>query len=156
MWSVSGRRYRPRRRRAGIFANGTGQADNWSGGSAGFEVHYLSTDANGVESYDVISAQRARPAGATILRPTNPAAGVAHSFLYVLPVEAGLGNVFGDGLQVVQGLDAQDKYNLTIIEPSFGIDPWYANNPNDPDLQYETFMTQELVPWVQKPRHQRH
>ena len=135
----------------GIFANGTGQADNWAGGSAGFEVHYLSTDANGVESYDVISANNGPgPQVLRILRPTNPAPGVPHSFLYVLPVEAGLGNVFGDGLQVVQGLDAQDKYNLTIIEPSFGIDPWYADNPNDPDLRYETFMTQELVPWVQK------
>ena len=45
-------------------------------------------------------------------------------------------------------LDAQDQYNLTIIEPSFSIDPWYADNPNDANLQYETFMTNELVPWV--------
>ena len=26
-----------------------------------------------------------------VLKPTNPAAGVAHNFLFVLPVEAGLG-----------------------------------------------------------------
>ena len=45
-------------------------------------------------------------------------------------------------------LDAQDQYNLTIIEPTFSIDPWYANNPNDANLQYETFMTKELEPWV--------
>jgi hypothetical protein len=40
----------------GIIVYGTGTADNWAAGSAGFEVHYLSTDANGVESYDMISA----------------------------------------------------------------------------------------------------
>ena len=45
-------------------------------------------------------------------------------------------------------LNAQNQYNLTIIEPSFGIDSWYADNPTDPNLQYETFMTQDLVPWV--------
>jgi Putative esterase len=45
-------------------------------------------------------------------------------------------------------LDAEDEYNLRIIEPSFAIDPWYANNPNDPNLQYESFMTKDLVPWV--------
>ncbi len=45
-------------------------------------------------------------------------------------------------------LDAQNKYNLTIIEPSFAIDPWYADNPSDPNLQYETFLTKDLVPWV--------
>ena len=68
----------------------------------------------------------------------------------MLPVEAGLGTTFGDGLATLQSLDAQDQYNLTIIEPTFGIDPWYANNPNDPNLQYETFMTQELVPWIKQ------
>ena len=48
----------------------------------------------------------------------------------------------------MRGLDAQNQYNLTIIEPSFAIDPWYADNPNDPNLQYETFLTKDLVPWV--------
>ena len=135
----------------GIIANGTAHADNWSGGRAGPEVHYLSTDSSGVESYDVISANSGPgPQILRVLRPTNPAPGVAHNFLFVLPVEAGLGNTFGDGLQVLQGLDAQDKYNLTIIEPSFSAPSWYADNPTNPDLQYETFMTQELVPWVEQ------
>jgi hypothetical protein len=135
----------------GIIANGTAQADNWSGGTAGFEMHYLSTDSSGVQSYDVISANNGPgPQVVRVLRPTNPASGVAHNFLFVLPVEAGLGNTFGDGLQVLQGLDAQDKYNLTIIEPSFSIQPWYADNPTNPDLQEETFLTQELAPWVKQ------
>jgi S-formylglutathione hydrolase FrmB len=37
---------------------------------------------------------------------------------------------------------------LTVIEPSFDIDPWYANSPVDSDVQYETFMTTQLEPWV--------
>ena len=83
-----------------------------------------------------------------VLRPTNPAAGVAHNFLFVLPVEAGLGTSYGDGLATVEAANAQNRYNLTVIEPSFSINSWYANNPNDPNLQYETFMTSELEPWV--------
>lgn len=135
----------------GIMAFGTGQAGNWSGGTAGFEVHYLSTDANGVASYDVISANNSDgPQVLRVLQPTNPAPGVPHNFLFVLPVEAGLGNTYGDGLETLRGLDAQDQYNLTIIEPSFGIDPWYADNPVNAAVQYDTFMTQELVPWAQK------
>src|SRR5262249_33588809 len=114
-----------------------------------FEVHYLSTDANGVDSYDVISANNGYgPQVLRVLRPTHPTAGVAHNFLYALPVEAGLGNSFGDGMSTLAGLDAQDQYNLTIIEPSFSIEPWFANSPNDPQLQYETFMAAELQPWV--------
>jgi S-formylglutathione hydrolase FrmB len=40
--------------------------------------------------------------------------------------------------------------NITIIEPTFGTDPWYANNPANPKLRYETFMTKELVPWIKR------
>jgi hypothetical protein len=73
---------------------------------------------------------------------------VAHNFLYVLPVEAGEGSVYGDGMQTLESLNAQNQYNLTIIEPSFGIDPWFADNPVDANEQEETFMTTELLPWV--------
>ncbi len=133
----------------GIIAYGTGKVDNWSGGSAGFEVHYLSTDANGVGSYDMISAEDGYgPQILRVLRPTNPAPGVAHNFLFVLPVESGLGTTYGDGLATIEAANLQNQYNLTIVEPSFAIDPWYADNPNDPNLQYETFMTSELQPWV--------
>jgi S-formylglutathione hydrolase FrmB len=135
----------------GIVAFDSATADNWSGGTAGFQVSFQSTDAQGVKSYDVLSdndgygSQTLR-----VLAPTNPAAGVAHNFLIVLPVQSGLQTTFGDGLATLQGIDAQDQYNLTIIEPTFAIDPWYADNPNDPRLQYETFVTQELVPWIKQ------
>jgi hypothetical protein len=133
----------------GVMAFGAARVDNWAGGTAGFEVHYLSTDASGVASYDMISANDGYgPQILRVLQPTHPAAGVAHNFLYVLPVEAGLGSNFGDGMATMEALDAEDQYNLTIIEPSFSIEPWYANDPNDANLQYETFMATELQPWV--------
>ena len=134
----------------GIMASGAATADNWSGGAAGFQVSYQGTSA-GIQSYSFISANDGYgPQTLRVLTPTAPAAGVAHNFLIVLPVEAGLGSSFGDGLATLQAANAQNQYNLTIIEPTFAIDSWYANNPNDPDLQYETFMTQELVPWIKQ------
>jgi hypothetical protein len=135
----------------GMMAYGNATADNWSGGNAGFRVSYQGTNAQGVRYYNVISANDGYgPQTLRVLSPTKPAAGVAHNFLIVLPVEAGLGSNYGDGLATLKSLDAQDQYNLTIIEPTFAVDPWYANNPNDPQLQYETFMTQELVPWIKQ------
>ena len=119
-----------------------------SGGTSGFQIVYRSSDANGVATYDVTSADNGGTQVLRVLAPTNPAAGVPHNFLYVLPVEAGLATVYGDGLETLRALDAQNQYNLTIIEPSFGIEPWYADNPNDPTLQYETFLTKDLLPWV--------
>ncbi len=134
----------------GIMVYGSGQVGTWSGGTAGFEVHYLSTDANGVESYDMISANNGYgPQVLRVLNPTDPAPGVPHNFIYTLPVQPGADNTtYGDGLDTLESLNAQNQYNLTIVEPSFGIDPWYADNPVDANEQEETFMTTELVPWV--------
>ena len=132
----------------GIMAYGTAPADNWSGGNSGFQVGYQST-ANGIQTYNVISPENGYGVQTLrVLRPTHPAAGVAHNFLFVLPVEAGLGNRYGDGVATLQSLDAEDQYNLTIVEPTFDYLPWYANNPSDRNVQYESFMATELLPWV--------
>jgi len=115
------------------------------------QVQYVDTDSDGVATYDVTSADDGNSTQVLrVLRPTNPASGVPHEFLYVLPVEPDNGTFYGDGLETLASLDAQDKYNLTIIEPSFATDPWYADNSDDPTVQYETFMTDDLVPWVTK------
>jgi hypothetical protein len=135
----------------GVMAFDSATADNWTGGNSGFQVSYQRTDAQGVNYYDVISANNGYgPQTIRVLPPANPASGAPHNFLIVLPVEAGLGSRFGDGLATLESMDAQDTYNLTIIEPTFAVDSWYANNPDDPQLQYETFMTQELVPWIKQ------
>jgi len=139
----------------GIMIYGSGTVGNWSGGDAsstvGLQVHYMSTDAQGVRSYQVISPDNGPgPQVMRVLAPTHPAPGVPHNFLYVLPVQPGLGNAFSDGLETLRRIDAEDQYNLTIIEPTFAIDPWYADNPKNPNVRYETFMTTEIVPWVEK------
>jgi hypothetical protein len=115
----------------------------------GSQFQYSGTDANGVASYNINSPDDAY--GTHVLRvlaPTHPAPGVPHNFLYVLPVEPEQGTTYGDGLETLRSLDAQDQYNLTIVEPSFATAPWYADNPTDSGLRYETFMTNDLVPWV--------
>ena len=134
----------------GIVAVGAAKADDWSGGDAdGFQVSYLSTDAQGIRSYNVISDNNGY--GSQILRvlpPAKPAPGVAHNFLVVLRVNPGGGATYGDGLGTMHTLDAQDRYNLTIVEATFTADPWYADNPHYPHFRYETFMTRDLVPWI--------
>ena len=140
----------------GIIAFGAATGDNWSGRTAtsssnpGFQADYQGTDANGVATYNASSPDDGGTQVLRVLAPSNPAPGVPHNFLYVLPVEAGLGTTYGDGLETLRALNAQNQYNLTIIEPSFAIEPWYADNPNDATAQYETFMTKDLVPWVTK------
>lgn len=133
----------------GVMAFGVPTADNFQAGSQGFEVHYLSTDSNGVETYDVLSPMNNHgPQLIKVLRPSNPTPGVPHNIIYTLPVVAGTDTSFGDGIATLQAVNAQNQYNLTIVEPLFGVEPWYADNPNDPYARQESYITSEVVPWV--------
>jgi len=115
------------------------------GGGSGIQVQYQSTDSNGVQHYQVTSPDNGPgPQSMEVLQPSNPAAGVAHNFLYVLPIAPG----DDGGLQVIQSLNLQNQYNLTVIVPSFSINPWYADNPLDANLHEDTFMAMDLQPWV--------
>jgi hypothetical protein len=134
----------------GIVASGTARAAAWASGNSGFQASYQST-SSGIASYTLLSSNDGHgPQTLRVVKPASPAAGVAHNFLIVLPVEAGLGSAYGDGLATMKSLGAQDKYNLTIVEPTFAIPPWYADNPTDSHIQYEKFLTQELVPWLKQ------
>jgi Putative esterase len=133
----------------GIAIAGDGAVDDWTGGNATFDAKYLSTDADGVESYAIISRRDGHSLNfLRVLRPTSPAPGMAHQFLYVLPVEPEGSYTFGDGLSTLRLLNAPNAYNVTIIAPSFSINPWYADHPTDSETKYESFMSLELQPWV--------
>jgi putative esterase len=133
----------------GVAAFDTPSAGNWSGGTADFEAHFLGIDANGVESYHMSSAYNGYgPHLLRVLRPANPAPGMAHNILLVLPVTAEGDDNFGNGMDTLRQLNAQNNYNLTILEPSFPIAPWYADHPVDLNYRFEAFMSLELQPWA--------
>jgi S-formylglutathione hydrolase FrmB len=84
-----------------------------------------------------------------VLTPQDPSTAYPHSFLYDLQVEPGLAQAtYGSGLNELQNLDVEDQYNATIVEPIFPMDSWYADNPNDPTINYETFVADILPQWV--------
>jgi len=136
-------------RGAGLISSNEARSDKPSRGTMSVHLADRSTNGTGIVSYDVESADDGD--GTHVLRvlaPTRPARGVPHNFLYVLPVEAGRGRRYGDGLETLRAIGVHNKLNLTIVEPSFAIEPWYADNPRDSTRRYETFMTKDLLPWV--------
>jgi hypothetical protein len=111
---------------------------------------YQGTDAEGAQVYDITwNDQGNHPFAVRILAPTDPSTNYAHSFLYALSVGPGFtqGN-YGSGLNVLQSLNVENQYNTTIIEPIFPMDSWYADNPTDATIDYNTFMTTILPQWV--------
>ena len=107
-------------------------------------------DSSGAQLYDVTwDTAGLQPFAVRVLTPDDPSTTFQHSFLYALPVEAGLAqSTWGSGLDELHKLDVQDQYNATIIEPIFPMDPWYANSDTDATLNYETFMSTFLPAWV--------
>src|SRR5262249_8318373 len=109
-----------------------------------------SVDANGVQLYSVTwDTLGSHPFAVRVLAPDHPSTDYAHSFLYALPVQGGLAqSTWGSGLDELRQLDVENQYNATIIEPIFPIDPWYADNPLDATIDFETFMATLLPAWV--------
>ena len=136
----------------GIAAFGIESLDNWDGNNLVYDIKYFSTDGNGVETYYIVSRKDGKNFHTLrVLRPTSPTAGKAHHFLYVLPVMYDVGgheNDFGDGFDACRLLNAHNSYNVTLVAPSFQVDPWYADHATDSEIQYESFMVSELRPWV--------
>ena len=114
---------------------------------------HKSGSSGGVDTYSVTSpinnTGSAGPQDMRVLAPTSPSPAYAHAFLWMLPVEPGQGTTFGDSIGTAQSLNAHNDYNLTVIQPGYPINPWYADNPTDPTTLQETF-TLNLVAWAKQ------
>ena len=111
---------------------------------------YEGTDSTGAQVYNVNwSSSGLQPFEVRVLTPQDPSSDYTHSFLYALPVGPGVDQSgYGDGLNELANLNVENQYNATIIEPIFPMDPWYADNPNDPTINYESFVADLLPRWV--------
>ena len=111
---------------------------------------YKSTNNKGVELYNILGGTRRR------VRWTSVSCGrpIPRRALRIIFSsssqyrKARRIDFTATGSNSLQGLNAQNQYNLTIVEPSFAAVPWYADRANDPAIAYETFMDSQLVPWV--------
>ena len=108
-------------------------------------------DGNNVRTFPVTSVfQGPNPTEVRILEPTNPAPGKPHRFMYVLPVEVGVASLespYSDGLEELRLLDVPNRFNVTLIAPSFIIEPWYGDHVSDLDRRLESFIVKDLVPF---------
>ena len=109
------------------------------------------SDANGVKYYTVTSSyQGLQQQVIRILAPTNPTPGKPPRILYILPVQTGVTNLtssYSDGLEELRLLNVPDRFNMTLIAPSFSYDPWYGDNIADPTHRMESFIVDDLVPF---------
>ena len=70
--------------------------------------------------------------------------------IYVLPVEAGDATHWGDALAEIQKHDLHNKHNAVCVFPTFSDLPWYADHPENPQLQQEAYLLHDVLPLVEK------
>jgi S-formylglutathione hydrolase FrmB len=83
---------------------------------------------------------------AVIIRPDNYAGAGELPVIYLLH---GHGGNYADWITKAKGFEkAADLYQLMIVCPDGGIGSWYWDSPLDANFQYETYVSNELIHWV--------
>ena len=111
------------------------------------------TDVDGFLVHDVTSPYQSGPTTIRVLLPEEagpPKRGRTYPVVYVLPVEAGAGNKYGDGLKEVKKLGLHTAFQAIFVAPTFTALPWYADHPTRPDLRQEAHVLDVVVPFVDR------
>jgi S-formylglutathione hydrolase FrmB len=102
----------------------------------------------GFVCHRIESAFQAGVTSIRVLLPDRAESGQRFPVLYVLPVEAGDGNRYGDGLLECKRQGIHNKHNILCVAPTFSNLPWYADHPSDPQIQQESYFLNVVIPLV--------
>ncbi len=99
-----------------------------------------------VDTVDTYSAAMKKNIRAVVIRPTQ-----ATAPLPVLYLLHGYSGNYADWISKVKDLaKGADLYRMMIVCPDGGFGSWYWDSPIDPAFQYETYITRELIPFIDK------
>jgi S-formylglutathione hydrolase FrmB len=85
-----------------------------------------------------------------VLLPSQLKDGKRYPVIYVLPVEAGRENRYGDGLLEVQKHKLHDKHGIIFVAPTFSRLPWYADHPTTKEIRQESHFLKVVIPFVEQ------
>jgi S-formylglutathione hydrolase FrmB len=107
-------------------------------------------DENGFLVHEVRSSFQAGTTQIRVLLPEKLKEGRKYPVIYVLPVEAGAENKYGDGLKEVKKLALHNKLSSVFVAPTFSHLPWYTDHPINPEIRQESYFLKVVIPFVDK------
>lgn len=113
---------------------------------AGVQGSLASIDPDGVRVHHIVSPYQSDVTELRVLLPDQLQPGRRYPVLFVLPVEAGRGERWGDGLTEVQRADLHNRFGLICVAPTFSQLPWYADHPSDPHVRQESYLLNAILP----------
>jgi Putative esterase len=107
-------------------------------------------DDHGFQVHEVRSPYQAGTTRIRVLPPDKLEEGKRYPVFFVLPVEAGLENRYGDGLVEVKKHGLHTKFQAIFVAPTFSHLPWYADHPSNAEIRQEAYFLKVVVPFVEK------
>lgn len=106
----------------------------------------LFTYAAKVETVTTYSTVMSKEIKASVVTPDSYSNGQALPVVYLLH---GYGGNYLDWVKNVKEIEAlSDQYRIMVVCPDGNVGSWYFDSPVDKNYQYETYIIQELIPWI--------
>lgn len=104
------------------------------------------TNAAVVDTVNTYSASMKKTIKAVVITPDDYANAQALPVVYLLH---GYSGNYADWVTKAKGFEkAVDLYQIIIVCPDGGFGSWYWDSPVDPNFKYETYISNELVSWI--------
>ncbi len=107
-------------------------------------------DPSGILKHTLRSEYQGAPTELRVLPPDHWQPSRRYPVVYVLPVEAGTENRWGDGLAEVHKHDLHNQYQAFFVAPTFSHLPWYADHPSNAAIRQETYFLKVVVPLIER------
>jgi S-formylglutathione hydrolase FrmB len=101
-----------------------------------------------VDTVETYSEAMKKKIKAIVVTPDSYAQGTEFPVVYLLH---GAGGSYLDWTKNSPKIrESVDQLNMIIVCPDGGVTSWYWDSPVDPAYKYETYLTKELIPFVDK------
>ena len=101
-----------------------------------------------LDSYAVTSDDQEAPCRVEVLLPAGFDATRRYPALFILPVNAGSGGVWGDSVAEAVKADLANRFGVICVFPTFARTPWYADHPTDPHIRQESYFLNAVLPLI--------
>ncbi|TZF82327.1 esterase family protein [Pedobacter sp. BS3] len=103
-----------------------------------------------VDTVETVSASMNKKIKAVIITPDDYTSGKDFPVLYLLH---GYSGNYSNWPQKTAISQLADRYQMMVVCPDGGFGSWYLDSPVDKSWKYETYVTKELIGWVDKTYH---
>ena len=106
-------------------------------------------DAAGWHRHRVESPFQSGTTELRVLVPASIPEGTTLPVVYVLPVEAGREQRYGDPVTAIQDLEPELRQQAIFVTMTFAQLPWYADHPSDASVRQESYLLHTIIPFVE-------